>query len=393
MKEEKLYSDIKKLIEQAKNFLVQNINTTLVFTNYHIGKMIVDDEQQGSERAKYAEKTLSNLSKKLTKEFGKGYSARNLRAFRQFYLIYEKRNIWQSVIAKSEKTKTMISKPKNTQSLIGQSVKTKSLISQFGASPSPIQQSAVANSKQMLTAQSVIAQFSELFKLSWTHYILLMRIENEDERNFYEIETVKNSWSVRELQRQYNSSLYERIALSKDKKKVKELSRKGQIITQPIDMLKEPYVLEFLGLKEESAYTETELETALINKLEHFLLELGKGFLFQSRQQRISFDGENFYIDLVFYNRILKCFVLIDLKIGELKHQDIGQMQMYVNFYDREIREKDENNTVGIVLCKQTNKAVVEYTLPKDNKQIFAREYKLYLPSKKQLQDLLLEKI
>ena len=393
MKEEKLYSDIKKLIEQAKNFLVQNINTTLVFTNYHIGKMIVDDEQQGSERAKYAEKTLSNLSKKLTKEFGKGYSARNLRAFRQFYLIYEKRNIWQSVIAKSEKTKTMISKPKNTQSLIGQSVKTKSLISQFGASPSPIQQSAVANSKQMITAQSVIAQFSELFKLSWTHYILLMRIENEDERNFYEIETVKNSWSVRELQRQYNSSLYERIALSKDKKKVKELSSKGQIITQPIDMLKEPYVLEFLGLKEESAYTETELETALINKLEHFLLELGKGFLFQSRQQRISFDGENFYIDLVFYNRILKCFVLIDLKIGELKHQDIGQMQMYVNFYDREIREKDENNTVGIVLCKQTNKAVVEYTLPKDNKQIFAREYKLYLPSKKQLQDLLLEKI
>ena len=220
-----------------------------------------------------------------------------------------------------------------------------------------------------------------------------MRIENEDERNFYEIETANNSWSVRELKRQYDSSLYERIALSKDKKKVKELSNKGQIITEPIDMLKDPYVLEFLGLKEEYAYTETELETALINKLEHFLLELGKGFLFQSRQQRISFDGENFYIDLVFYNRILKCFVLIDLKIGELKHQDIGQMQMYVNFYDREIKEKDENNTVGIVLCKQTNKVVVEYTLPKDNKQIFAREYKLYLPSKKQLQNLLLEKI
>ena len=286
MKEEKLYSDIKKLIEQAKSFVVQNINTTLVFTNYHIGKMIVDDEQQGSERAKYSEKTLTNLSKKLTDEFGKGYSARNLRAFRQFYLIYEKRNIWQSVIAKSGKTK--------------------SPISQFGASPSPIQQSVVANSKQMISAQSAVAQFSELFKLSWTHYILLMRIENEDERNFYEIETANNSWSVRELKRQYDSSLYERIALSKDKKKVKELSNKGQIITQPIDMLKEPYVLEFLGLKEESAYTETELETALINKLEHFLLELGKGFLFQSRQQRISFDGENFYIDLVFLQQNIK---------------------------------------------------------------------------------------
>jgi len=375
MKEEKLYTDIKKLIEQAKNFVVQNINTTLVFTNYHIGKMIVDDEQHGNERAKYAEKTLSNLSKKLTKEFGKGYSKSNLEYMRKFFLLYENRDIWQP-----GKNKSVI-----TQSLIGQSEKTKSSVSQFSGSPSPL--------KQMVTAQSIIAQFSGLFKLSWTHYIMLMRIENEEERNFYEIETVNNNWSVRELQRQYNSSLYERIALSKDKKKVKELSSKGQIISQPIDMLKEPYVLEFLGLKEESAYTETELETALINKLEHFLLELGKGFLFQSRQQRISFDGENFYIDLVFYNRILKCFVLIDLKIGELKHQDIGQMQMYVNFYDREIKEKDENKTVGIVLCKQTNKAVVEYTLPENNNQIFAREYKLYLPSKKQLKDLLLEKI
>jgi len=276
-------------------------------------------------------------------------------------------------VAKSGKTKSPISKSKITQSLI--------------------RQSEVARAKQITTAQLAVAQFSELFKLSWTHYIFLMRIENEEERNFYEIESANNNWSVRELQRQYNSSLYERIALSKDKKKVKELSSKGQIITQPIDMLKEPYVLEFLGLKEESVYTETELETALINKLEHFLLELGKGFLFQSRQQRITFNGENFYIDLVFYNRILKCFVLIDLKIGELKHQDIGQMQMYVNFYDREIKAEEENKTVGIVLCKQTNKAVVEYTLPEDNNQIFAREYKLYLPSKKQLQDLLLEKI
>jgi predicted nuclease of restriction endonuclease-like (RecB) superfamily len=215
-------------------------------------------------------------------------------------------------------------------------------------------------------------QFGELFRLSWTHYTFLIKIENEDERNFYEIETTNNNWSVRELQRQYNSSLYERIALSKNKKKVKELSTKGQIVTKPIDMLKEPYILEFLGLKEEAVYTETELETALINKLENFLLELGKGFLFQSRQQRISFDGENFYIDLVFYNRILKCFVLIDLKIGEVEHQDIGQMQMYVNFYDREIKTKEENKTVGLVLCKQTNKAVVEYTLPEKNDQIFA---------------------
>ena len=183
MKEEKLYSDIKKLIEQAKSFVVQNINTTLVFTNYHIGKMIVDDEQQGSERAKYAEKTLSNLSEKLTKEFGKGYSKSNLEYMRKFFLLYESRDIWRS-----GKNNSVI-----TQSLIGQSEKTKSPISQFGTSPSPIQQSVVANSKQMISAQSAIAQFSELFKLSWTHYILLMRIENEDERNFYEIETANNS--------------------------------------------------------------------------------------------------------------------------------------------------------------------------------------------------------
>lgn len=348
MKNEKLYTDIKWLIAQAKSFVVQNINTTLVFTNYHIGRIIVKNEQKGKKRAAYADKTLKNLSKKLTKDFVKGYSERNLRAFRQFYLLYENRNIWQSLVAKSE---------------------------------------------QMTSAQPMITQFSKLFKLSWTHYMFLMRIETEEERNFYEIETANNNWSVRELQRQYNSSLYERLALSKDKKKVKELSRKGQIIAQPLDMLKEPYVLEFLELKEESVYTETELETALINKLEHFLLELGKGFLFQSRQQRITFNGDNFYIDLVFYNRILKCFVLIDLKIGKLRHQDLGQMQMYVNFYDREIKTKEENKTVGIVLCKQTNKAVVEYTLPEKNDRIFAREYRLYLPSKKQLQDLLLQKV
>lgn len=359
MKNDKLlYSEIKQLIEKAKSFIVQNVNTTLVFTNYHIGKMIVENEQQGNERAKYAEKTLGNLSKKLTKDFGRGYTKRNLELMRKFYITYSKT---KSLISQSNKTKSSIAKSENSQYKRG--FQTKPLIMQFG----------------------------ELFKLSWTQYIFLMKIENEYERNFYEIEAINNNWSVRELTRQYNSSLYERIALSKDKKKLTELSKKGQQIVKPIDMLKDPYILEFLELKEESVYTETELETALINKLENFLLELGKGFLFQSRQQRISFDGKNFYIDLVFYNRILKCFVLVDLKIGELTHQDIGQMQMYVNFYDREIKSKEENKTVGLVLCKQTNKTVVEYTLPKNNDQIFAREYKLYLPSKKQLQNLLLE--
>jgi predicted nuclease of restriction endonuclease-like (RecB) superfamily len=375
MKNQRLFNDIKQLIEQARVFVVQNVNTTLVFTNYNIGRMIVEDEQHGKERAAYSEKTLMNLSKRLTKDFGKGYSVDNLQYMRNFYSLYcnriyatlsRKSGIMQTPSAQLEKYETASRKSETT-----------------------------LNKKdvQLVKWQTVSAKFQFHFPLSWSHYSFLLRIDNEAERSFYEIETANNNWSVRELQRQYNSSLYERLSLSKNKKAVKELSTKGQIISKPIDMLKEPVVLEFLGMKEEAEYTESQLETAIINKLENLLLELGKGFLFQSRQQRISFNGKDFYIDLVFYNRILKCFVLIDLKIGELKHQDIGQMQMYVNFYDREVRDKEENKTVGIVLCKQTNKAVVEYTLPKSNDQIFAREYKLYLPSKKSLQKLLLEQI
>ena len=200
--------------------------------------------------------------------------------------------------------------------------------------------------------------------------------------DFYEIESEKNNWSVRELQRQFDSSLYERLALSKDKKAVKELSRKRQIIEKPTDA---HTVLEFLDLREDQRYTESNLENAVIDKLEHFMTELGKGFLFAGRQKRFAFDGDVFYVDLVFYNRLLKCFVLLDLKIGRLTHQDIGQMQMYVNYYDRKIKLPDENSTIGIILCKEENKAVVEFTLPEDNKTIFSKEYQLYLTSKEQL--------
>ena len=183
----------------------------------------------------------------------------------------------------------------------------------------------------------------------------------------------------------YNSSLYERLALSRNKKKVKQLSKKGQLLQHPHDLIKQPYILEFLGLKEETVYSESELETAIINRIEHFLLELGKGFLFEARQKRISFEGDDYFVDLVFYNRLLRCFVLVDLKIGKLTHKDIGQMQMYVNYFDRKIKMNSENNTLGIVLCKQSNRAVVEFTLPEKQKQIFAREYKLYLPGKEEL--------
>lgn len=219
----------------------------------------------------------------------------------------------------------------------------------------------------------------------------LSRISNPDERKFYEIEAVKNNWSLRELERQFDSALYTRLSLSRDKDKVLELSQKGQIIEKPQDLIKNPYILEFIGLPEQSSYSENELEEKLISKLENFLLELGNGFTFVGRQKRISFDEQHFYIDLVFYNRFLKCFVLIDLKIGKLKHQDIGQMQMYVNYYDREMKLDDENKTIGIVLCQEKNQSLVEYTLPEDNERIFASTYKTILPSKEELIKILEE--
>ena len=196
---------------------------------------------------------------------------------------------------------------------------------------------------------------------------------------------------MNELFRQYDTALYERLALNRNKKKVKELSQKGQILEKPKDAIKEPYILEFLGLKEDSIYSETDLETAIINKLEQFMLELGKGFLFFGRQVRFTFDEEHFFVDLVFYNRLMKCFLLIDLKIGRLKHQDIGQMQMYVNYYDRFVKTKEENKTIGIIICKNKNDSLVEITLPRNNKQIFASQYNLYLPSKEDLKQLVEE--
>ena len=230
---------------------------------------------------------------------------------------------------------------------------------------------------------------SRKFELSWSHYIFLTRIENIDERNFYEIESIENSWSLRELKRQFDSGLFERLKLSSDKQKVKELSLNDQVIQTAQDLIKDPYILEFVGLPELSSYSESELEQKLIDKLEHFLLELGKGFTFVARQKRITIDEKHFKVDLVFYNRILKSFVVIDLKIGELKHQDIGQMMMYVNYFDRFEKTDDENSTIGIILCKDKSKALVELTLPKDNNQIYASKYLTILPNKEEFKKLL----
>ena len=225
-----------------------------------------------------------------------------------------------------------------------------------------------------------------------THYLILMRINNVDERHFYEIESYRNGWSKDELARQYGSSLYERLALSRDEEEVMRLATEGQMIEKPEDIFKDPYILEFTGLPELVTYSESELENKIIDNLQKFLLELGRGFTFVGRQVRLTFEEEHFRVDLVFYNRLLRCFVLFDLKIGRLKHQDIGQMQMYVNYYDRKVKLDDENSTIGIIICKDKKDAIVEMTLPEDNNQIFASKYETVLPSKEELQKLLEDK-
>jgi predicted nuclease of restriction endonuclease-like (RecB) superfamily len=338
-----LFKTIKGLIENARKAAQKSINVTMVSTYFEIGRIILEHEQKGKKRAEYAKKTLIKLSRQLTDEFGKGFSVDNLENMRKFYSVYGKSETLSRI---STKRLTGVMSP-------GKAIESKTL--------------------------------KPVFRLSWSHYLKLMRIENEDERKFYEIESGKNNWGVRDLKRQFDSALYERLIMGKEKEKIKELSEKGQVLDKPEDAIKDPYILEFLGLEEESRFSETRLETAIINKLEDFLLELGKGFTFVARQKRISFDEKHFFIDLIFYNRLLKCFVLIDLKIGEISHQDPGQIQMYVNYYDRFVKTEDENKTIGIVLCKDKNETLVEITLPQDNDQIFASRYKLYLPSKEEL--------
>jgi len=222
-------------------------------------------------------------------------------------------------------------------------------------------------------------------ELSWTHYRLLLKVDRPEARSFYEQETAKQNWSTRELERQISSMLYERAALSTRKGQVITRARSGAERYEAQDFVKDPYILEFLGLKESPALSESQLEVALLDHLQEFLLELGKGFSFVARQQRITIEGDHFYVDLVFYNRLLRAFVLIDLKIAKLTHRDIGQMQMYVNYYTREVREEWEAPAIGILLCAEKNDAVVRYTLPEGERQIFASRYQLYLPSEADL--------
>ena len=335
------FDKVVTLLNEARKAVVRNVNQTMVYTYFEIGRMIVEHEQEGKTRAEYGKKVLLQLSERLTKEFGRGFSLTNLEQMRFFYKAY-------SSIPQTMSEELQVTKNENIE--ISEALYWKSQNNDF--------------------------------QLSWSHYLKLMRIDDIAERRFYEIESISNNWSLRELQRQCDSALYQRLVLSRDKKAIRALSEKGHIIEKPEDVLKDPYILEFTGLPESAAYSENDLEQKLIDKLEHFLLELGKGFTFAGRQVSFTFDEEHFRVDLVFYNRILQCFVLIDLKLGKLKHQDLGQIQMYVNYYDRYVKLEHENKTIGIVLCQDKNETLVKITLPEDNKQIFASKYQTILPSK-----------
>jgi predicted nuclease of restriction endonuclease-like (RecB) superfamily len=356
-----LYDGIRSLVLSARQSAARGVDLLQVYTNYEIGRRIVEQEQQGEDRAQYGKELLNELAARLAGEFGNGFSVSNLRYMRQFYLAYPER------IAPIRQT----------------------VSGEFLAFPIAQALSAPIHQTMSGELQTSAETTYKPFILSWSHYVFLIGLKPE-ERGFYEIEAAQQGWTLRELRRQFDAGLYERLALSRDKQAIRDLARHGQHVAKPQDLLKEPYVLEFLGLEEKARYSESDLESAIVTHIENFLLELGKGFLFESRQRRFTFDEEHFFVDLVFYNRLLRAYVLIDLKIGKLSHQDLGQMQMYVNYFDRHVRTEAENHTIGIVLCKKKNSALVEITLPKDA-NIHAREYQLYLPSKEELQQKLVE--
>jgi predicted nuclease of restriction endonuclease-like (RecB) superfamily len=335
-KEEQLYRRVSGILTDARGRIARTVNTEMVNAYWRIGREIVEVEQLGAARASYADELIARLAIRLTKDFGKGMSARSLRRIRQFYLTYSTgsaipHEIWPTVLAKSQ----------------------------------PI-------------------EFPPL--LSWSHYVILLSLPNPRARGFYEIETARESWSLRELERQIAAMLFERLALKGDEK---QLATNGQQISKPEDVIKDPFVLEFLDLKEPASAQERDLEQVIIDRLEDFLLELGKGFCFVGRQKRVTLEGDHFYVDLVFYNRILRCFVLVDLKLGKLVHGDLGQMQMYVNFFDRFQRLDGEAKTIGIVLCSDKNEAMVRITLPEDNQQILAARYQQILPTEEELRERL----
>lgn len=324
-----LYSKISCRIQQARLVVVRTLNTEQVKTYWLIGRDVVEEEQAGKARAGYGAFLLNEISERLTKTFGKGFGRSTIADMRKFYLTYQKVHAVRGQLIEPE----------------------------FNAN------------------------------LGWTHYRALMRENRDTVRTFYEIEAGKNNWSARELERQMGSLLFERLAKSKDKKGLIKLAQKGQEIINPVDAIKDPLVLEFLDIPESHQLIESKLEGALISNMQNFLLELGTGFAFIGRQKRLTLDGKHFYADLVFYHTVLKCYIVLDLKTKELTHADLGQMLLYVNYFDQEIKKEDDNPTIGLILCTEKSNAVVKYTLGDKVKQIFASKYQFHLPTEKELEN------
>ncbi len=350
---ESTYSRIREILDTARSSAYRAVNFAMVQAYWNIGMVIVEDEQMGRKKAEYGEFLLKELSVRLTREFGKGFDPSNLRYMRLFYLSFE---IMNSVRLQSSSRE------------ICDAVRHISLPTLKG---------------HALRDELPVVQEA----LSWTHYRLLLKVERPEVRNFYMQECITANWSTRQLERQINSFYYERLLSSKSKKRVRAEIKKLEPSAKPHDVIKDPYVLEFLGLKENREYLETSLEQGLMDKLHDFLLELGKGFSFVARQKRITIDSDHFYIDLVFYNYILKCFVLIDLKVGKLTHQDIGQMDFYVRYFEREVKQPEDNPTIGLILCAEKNESMAKYTLLESSRTLFASKYKLYLPTEKELKE------
>jgi len=344
-----LFGKIAQILNQARTKVVREINKAQCLAYWEIGREIVEFEQKGKARADYGQKLLIKLSADLTAKFGRGFSVDNLQLMRKFYLTYsDKFQIYETASRKS---------------LIRQTLSDESIKKQ--------------------KPQTLSAKFEPM--LSWSHYCELLKVETPPARSFYEQESIQNRWSVRELKRQINSMLFERLVLSKDTSAVMKMAEKGQIIEKPEDAIKDPYILEFLSLEEGTSYTESQMEQALIDKLQYFLLELDKGFTFVARQKRITISNRHYYVDLVFYNRLLKCLVLIDLKTGELDHADIGQMNFYLNYFKENEKTKDENEPIGLILCAKKDDVFAKYVLGGVSNKVFASKYKLALPSEKEL--------
>jgi predicted nuclease of restriction endonuclease-like (RecB) superfamily len=372
-----LYTRIRSILESARTTVARSVNTTQVIANWLVGREIVEYEQKGRARAMYGSRLMIDISGRLQKDFGCGYSVNNLEHFRHFYLEYPD----LLTLQKPHALRGVL--PLTDMSSISHALRGKTDV----PSRNSLEISGISDAGAIQQALC-----DETWKpgmlnpnLSWTHYRQLLKVKFKEARGFYEIESIKNGWSARQLERQINSLLYERLRKSRDKKGVLALAQKGLVVNKPIDIIKDPVILEFLDLPESNRLVETDVEAALLSKLKDFLLELGSGFAYIGRQKRLSLDGDHFYPDIVFYHIKLKCYIIIDLKVQKLTHGDLGQMMMYVHYYDREIKTKDENPTIGLILCTDKNDAVVKYVLDDKERQIFTSRYQYELPTEEDL--------